>query len=748
MSTWYKAGVVTVTEASATVTGVGTLFSLNVTPGDIFTRDGNKVYEVASVDSNTQLTLAKPYAEATAAGTAYAVIHRPGDPLETDVLDKIQDLLVVWNQREEDMVDWMTGSATVNGTGFVTLTKIDGTTTSIKSLAKMEADFTAQAKTAAGAMVTGNTETGITVTYQAGDQTLDFALQYGGSGGTWGVANTVARSDHSHTVASTGISDWAEAVQDTVGAMVSGNTETGIAVTYDDATGKLNFAVSDLTWGLNAITDVVLSGPLSGHVLQFDGANWVNRSLTTAGIAASSHTHAASDIASGTLALARIPTGTTASTVALGNHTHALSGLSGVSIVSPASGQVLYYNGTAWANGTAATAGLAGTGHTHDASTAFATGTVPIARLPTGTTGSTVALGNHTHASTAITDWTEAVEDTVGAMVSSNTETGIAVTYDDATGKLNFTVQYAGNGVANTAARSDHSHSYLFTSASVTDWTEAVQDTAAGLFSGATQTGLSITYDDTLGKLNTALSYLSGGNYGVATQPARADHTHPGVYATAGDWTEAVQDTVGAMVTSNAETGIAVTYNDTTGKLDFAVSFGTTSGTAAAGNHTHSGLYATLAANTYTGTQTISSAAPAFVLNETDTAGSSYTQQLVAGEFQLFKGANVAGGMKFNGTTMTVNGITLTSDERLKMDLVAIDSPVELLENLEGVNFVWKNTGREDYGVIAQQVQRVLPELVHTGMDGYLSVNYVGLIPVLIEAVKELSARVAELENR
>lgn len=62
----------------------------------------------------------------------------------------------------------------------------------------------------AGAMVTGNTETGITVTYQDADNTIDFEL-----------------SD--------------EYLQDTTGAMVTGNTETGIAVTYDDTNGKLNF---------------------------------------------------------------------------------------------------------------------------------------------------------------------------------------------------------------------------------------------------------------------------------------------------------------------------------------------------------------------------------------------------------------------------------------------------------------------------------------------------------------------------
>ena len=82
-----------------------------------------------------------------------------------------------------------------------------------------------------------------------------------------------------------------------------------------------------------------------------------------AGKANTSHTHSASDITSGTLALARIPTGTTSSTVALGNHTHS---------------------------------GYASSSHTHSASD-ITSGQLNINRIPTGTSSSTVALGNHTH---------------------------------------------------------------------------------------------------------------------------------------------------------------------------------------------------------------------------------------------------------------------------------------------------------------------------------------------------------------
>jgi hypothetical protein len=80
-----------------------------------------------------------------------------------------------------------------------------------------------------GAMVTGNTETGITVTYQDADNTLDFEVS-------------------------------AEYIADTVGAMVTGNTETGIAVTYDDADNTLDFVLGAHAHTASAGDGAVLTG--------------------------------------------------------------------------------------------------------------------------------------------------------------------------------------------------------------------------------------------------------------------------------------------------------------------------------------------------------------------------------------------------------------------------------------------------------------------------------------------------------
>lgn len=729
MSTWYKAGAVNVTQTSTAVVGVGTLFTLYVNAGDIFTTDGGRIYEIASVDSNTGLTLAEPYAESTATGSDYAIINRPGDPLESDVLTDMQNLVTLWTQRETDFTNWLTG------TGSVNLTTLGGGTVSVKTPAQLNTDMASTAKTAAGAMVTGNTETGITVTYQAGDQTLDFALQYAGTG----AATTVARSDHTHSTYSLTSHTHSAFTTSTAGFVPAPVSATGRFLKDDGTWATVSF--TGMT--LNNLQSVAVSGPISGQLFYYNGTNWVNGSLATVGVAAASHTHAATDITSGTLSISRLPMGTSGSTAAYGNHTHNLDVLTDVAIAAAASGQVLYHNGTQWVNGTPSAAGLAATSHSHDAGTVFSTGTVPIARLPTGTTASTVALGNHTHTTAILTDFTEAVQDIAGAMVTGNTETGISVTYDDTAATLNFSLTYAGSGgtfgVATTPARSDHTHA--FSSSSVSDLTEAVQD-IIGTSVTSGNGGMVVAYNDTTGATSYTLQYGgSGGTWGSAVTVARSDHSH------ALD-TEAVQDAVGAMITAGTKTGLTATYDDTNARINYSVSYGGsgTATTVARSDHTHTQYAALSAANTFTATQTVSGTTPQFALNETDTAA-TFNFRSNAGVLEIYKNAGTGTKMSYDGSTLTVVSLTQTSDRRVKEDIVQIPEALDLLHEIDGVQFTWSNTGASDYGVIAQDVREVLPQLVHADHTGYLSVNYIALVPILIEAVKELSARVYALEN-
>ena len=90
-----------------------------------------------------------------------------------------------------------------------------------------------------------------------------------------------------------------------------------------------------------------------------------------------------------------------------------------------------------------------------------------------------------------------------------------------------------------------------------------------------------------------------------------------------------------------------------------------------------------------------------------------------------------------------------TSDINLKKDIEIITNANEILNQINGVNFTWIKSNKPSIGIIAQEIEKVLPQLVNERTDtGTKSVNYNGLIGVLIEAVKELSQRVEELERK
>lgn len=86
------------------------------------------------------------------------------------------------------------------------------------------------------------------------------------------------------------------------------------------------------------------------------------------------------------------------------------------------------------------------------------------------------------------------------------------------------------------------------------------------------------------------------------------------------------------------------------------------------------------------------------------------------------------------------------SDARLKRNVRRLEGSADILSNIQGVRFNWKEGGEEDVGLIAQEVAAVLPEAVVSGTE-YMQVQYTKLIPVLIEEIKDLRGRVHSLES-
>jgi hypothetical protein len=89
-----------------------------------------------------------------------------------------------------------------------------------------------------------------------------------------------------------------------------------------------------------------------------------------------------------------------------------------------------------------------------------------------------------------------------------------------------------------------------------------------------------------------------------------------------------------------------------------------------------------------------------------------------------------------------------TSDRRLKDDIKPIPDAVSLVTALQGVRYNWKQNGEPAYGVIAQDVEQIVPEAVSTDENGFKSVEYDQLIAPLIEAVKAQDVRLKAQDNR
>jgi len=106
--------------------------------------------------------------------------------------------------------------------------------------------------------------------------------------------------------------------------------------------------------------------------------------------------------------------------------------------------------------------------------------------------------------------------------------------------------------------------------------------------------------------------------------------------------------------------------------------------------------------------------------------------------------------LTFNPSTGTLSATVFTSlsDETQKTNIQPIQNAVKTTQQLNGVTFNWKDNHQPSLGLIAQEVEKVIPEVVNIDSDGIKSVNYGSLIGLLVEAIKEQQIRIDELEER
>jgi hypothetical protein len=156
--------------------------------------------------------------------------------------------------------------------------------------------------------------------------------------------------------------------------------------------------------------------------------------------------------------------------------------------------------------------------------------------------------------------------------------------------------------------------------------------------------------------------------------------------------------------------------------------------------------------NSATGVITINAGTVSSVAGKTGavtlaTSDISGLDSALSGKFST-SGGTISGNVSVSGTVTATGDITAFSDERTKMNIDTITEAIYKVKAMRGVSYVSKFDMGEHIGVIAQEVERVVPEVVHTHSNGLKSVAYQNLVGLLIEAIKDLEVRISELEHR
>ena len=243
---------------------------------------------------------------------------------------------------------------------------------------------------------------------------------------------------------------------------------------------------------------------------------------------------------------------------------------------------------------------------------------------------------------------------------------------------------------------------------------------------------------------------------GMSAQVATDNTTASGASSTAiGALTTASggnSTAMGAATTASGGGSTAMGFTTTaSGNVSTAMGYGTTASgnwSTAMGGYTTASDFTSLSIGQFNKS------------NATVTSGGSATQYsanntaFVIGNGTADNARSDAFKVMFNGDAtvskdLTVNGVVNTSsDARLKTDIISLGGTLTKLLLIDGKSYTTIKDGRQTIGVLAQDIQEVFPELVTTDDNDMLAVNYQGLVPVLINALKEQQAEIDKLKEQ
>lgn len=240
---------------------------------------------------------------------------------------------------------------------------------------------------------------------------------------------------------------------------------------------------------------------------------------------------------------------------------------------------------------------------------------------------------------------------------------------------------------------------------------------------------------------------VTGGNVSMSGNATAVNGTFSGTLGVTGVATLSGNATVGGTL---GVTG-AATFSST-GSFTGAV---TASTAPTVGGHLTNKTYVdaqdalklNLTGGTLTGNLSIVNSTTEMTLTLGSSGGYYFGNATVAGWKNSGGVARVSWNIS-SGDFTAAGNVTAYSDARLKENVQTIRDAVNLVNRMRGVFYDRIDTGKPGVGVIAQEMQEIVPQVVIRNSDDTLSVAYGNLVGVLIEAVKELSARVEALEGK
>ena len=138
------------------------------------------------------------------------------------------------------------------------------------------------------------------------------------------------------------------------------------------------------------------------------------------------------------------------------------------------------------------------------------------------------------------------------------------------------------------------------------------------------------------------------------------------------------------------------------------------------------------------------------VANNWSTRSTGLVSGLTSGRFSFFHNSTTVMDLYDNGDAYLSGSLTQASDARLKKNITTLSGSLDKINQLRGVTYNWidqKKDSTQQIGFIAQEVEKVFPQLVKTDEKGMKSVAYANMVPVLLEAIKDQQQQIDELKK-